>query len=86
MAHNRFKRPQSSMMSALKADIISECHDFETVSADIPLPKRQRLDDSYFEADPSRQSLRYEEISNVEVKAHFYSPKSENNHVLRLGG
>ena len=85
MAVNRFKRPMASMMSTLQSNVLTTRHKFKTVNADIPLPKKVKLDVNYFEADPEMQSLPFEDIANVEAQADFYSPKSENSNVL-VGG
>ena len=64
MAQNRYKRPQAAMMSTLSSGVVDERHHFTSISADIPLPKRTKLEPNYFEADPEMQSLPFQEIAN----------------------
>ena len=87
MALNRYKRPQSCMMATLASNVVTERHHFTSVTADIPLPKRTKLESHYFEADKTLESLPFGDVANSEAKASFYSPKSENNNVIgRLNG
>ena len=72
-------------MAGLSAHVVDEIHGFKTVSTDLPLPKCQRLDDSYFSSSKETQSLPFEEICNVEQKSNFYNPKPQNNQVP-MGG
>ena len=80
-AHNRFKRPQSAMVSAIRANVVADRHQFKNISADIPIIKKQKLDATHFVPDKLTQSLPFEHMSNYEQKADFYSPKAENNNV-----
>ena len=73
------------MLSGLRANIIDDRHKFKTVAADVPLPKRRKLTLDYFQADAEKESLPFNEISNLEQKPDYYSPKSENNSV-QMGG
>ena len=80
-AINRAKRPLPSMMAGLQANIIGNRHAFTNIPMDNPVPKRQRLDDHYFNASKKTQSLPFENVANLEDKAGYYSPKSENKEV-----
>ena len=80
-AINRCRRPLSAMLAGILSPVLTERHSFKTVSADIPLPKRSKLDAECFQADAAKQSLPFEELANYDAKAGHYSPKSENNNV-----
>ena len=73
------------MMSAISSGVLTERAQFKTVSTDIPLPKRAKLDASYFQSDPETQSIPFHELANDTQKCEHYSPKSENNNV-HMGG
>ena len=81
MAQNRYRRPLSSMMSAIESGVLTERAKFKTVSTDIPLPKRAKLGSGYFESSVEKQSLPSHELANDTQKTQHYSPKSENNNV-----
>lgn len=70
------------MLAALSSNVLTERHQFQTVSADTALEFRgDRLLRSHFVADRSRQSLDFHEISTAKQTTTWYSPKAENNMV-----
>ena len=81
MTQNRYKRPLASMMAALQSGVVTERHHFKTVDTNIPLPKRAKLEASYFQSVEENESLPFKMLANNEAKAGHYSPKAENNNV-----
>lgn len=82
MARTRVRRPAASWCAALSAGVLTERHDFKTVSADIALTtKSLKLGPEYFRARKDLQSLPFDDIATTTQQAPYWSPKPENNMV-----
>ena len=82
-ARQRFRRPVSSMCVALASDVITERHQFKTVSADFALPtKRPALDTNHFYPTRAKQSLDFHSIATTSQVPPYFSPKAEKNNIV----